>query len=169
MARILVAGVGNIFFGDDGFGNAVIHALAGAPLGPDVLTRDFGISGLHLAYELLETRELAVIADTMPVRTGPGTICVIEPDLDEDVAFLGTHGLQLPEVFAQAKQLGGELPRILIVGCEAENVADGIGLSQPVRDAVANAAAMIRELVAAPRGARAHADHTSEAGSSRTV
>ena len=154
--RILVAGVGNVFFGDDGFGPAVAQRLREAQLPPDVDVAEFGIRGIHLAYELLEAPAVLIVADAVPRGGAPGTLYVLEPELDAEPAQADAHGMDLRSVFAAVLAMGGTLPRIRIVGCEPASVAPGIGLSAPVANAVDEAARLVRDLLQeelAPRGA----------------
>jgi hydrogenase maturation protease len=155
-ARVLVAGVGNVFLGDDGFGVEVARRLAGEPLPGWVRVSDFGIRGVHLAYELLEGYETAILVDAAPRGEVPGTVYVIEPDLDGRSAALArdgpgvlvdAHGMEPDAVFAVLKALGGDLPRLLVVGCEPAEVSEGMGLSPPVAGAVDRAVAVVRELI----------------------
>lgn len=153
-AGLLVAGVGNLLLGDDGFGCAVARELSRQSLPRDVSVRDFGIRGVHLAYELLDGGVRALlVADTLSRGSEPGTLYVFEPDLDdldalEDGALSeGAHGMDLPRVFTSVRSMGGELPRVLLVGCEPASLEEGIGLSAPVERAVMPAVGLIRELI----------------------
>lgn len=148
MARVLVAGVGNIFFGDDGFGPAVAQRLAQDGL-PDARVEDFGIRGLHLAYELLAGYEAAVLIDAVPKGGEPGTLYVIEPEPVVCTQTPDAHRMDLQNVFASVRMLGGEPPPVTIVGCEPATVEDGIGLSAPVQRAVDEALPLVRRIVAA--------------------
>jgi hydrogenase maturation protease len=144
--RALVAGVGNLFFGDDGFGVEVARRLAAAPalLPAGVAVEDFGIRGLHLAYRLLEPLELLVVADLVARGGPPGTLYVLEPDLEADPTSVADgHGMNLPAVFAAVRAMGGVLPRVLLVGCEAGEVEEQMGLSAPVAAAVGEAATVV--------------------------
>ncbi|MDQ3693541.1 MAG: hydrogenase maturation protease [Chloroflexota bacterium] len=156
--RLLVAGVGNIFLGDDGFGVAVAQRLLAETVPTSVRVADFGIRGVHLAYELLNGYASFILIDATPRGGAPGTLYVIEPDLDgaAPVAFneapspaVDAHSLDPAAVFAMLKALGGEIERVLIVGCEPATVAEGIGLSEPVVRAVDEAVKVVRELIAA--------------------
>jgi hydrogenase maturation protease len=158
---LLVAGVGNVFFGDDGFGVEVSRRLSAEPLPPGVEVADFGIRGLHLAYRLLEPLRALVIVDAVP-RGGPaGTLYVLEPDADGDPEEApDAHGMSLPAVFAAVRALGGALPRTRIVGCEPASVEERMGLSAAVEAAVRPAMRIVREVLerevtsAAPGAAR---------------
>ncbi|HEX3550847.1 MAG TPA: hydrogenase maturation protease [Candidatus Elarobacter sp.] len=154
---ILVAGVGNLFFGDDGFGPEVARALAQTP--PDgTKVEDFGIRGLHLAYELLAGYERAVLVDLAPRGGAPGTLYVIEPD---DVAPSQTpdaHRMDLQNVLGYLRALGGEPPPLTLVGCEPSSVEPEIGLSAPVAASVPAACALVRRLIEAHRAPAARTE-----------
>ena len=144
--RVLVAGVGNVFFGDDGFGPEVARVLAQEPV-HDAKVEDFGIRGLHLAYELLNGYERAIIVDAVPRGDVPGTLYVIEPDATVIPATPDAHRMDLGNVFAYVRTLGGEPPPVTIVGCEPENIEPGMGLSPAVARSVDGAAALVRRLI----------------------
>ena len=153
MTRALIAGVGNIFFGDDAFGVEVACQLALAPPA-DTKVADFGIRARHLAYELLAPLSLCVVADCMPRGGAPGTLYVLEPDVtDVTGSVADAHAMNLPTVFAAVRELGGRLPRTLIVGCEPEAVEPGMGLSASVASAVPLAVQLIRDLLNHPHEA----------------
>jgi len=150
--RLLIAGVGNIFFGDDGFGSEVARALSvDAPAG--VKVEDFGIRGLHLAYELLAGYDRAIVIDAVPRGGAPGTLYVIEPELRDTGAAPDAHRMDLENVFALLRMIGGEPPPITLVGCEPAETREGIGLSQPVLGAIAPALDLVRRLVTDARAA----------------
>jgi hydrogenase maturation protease len=141
--RILVAGIGNVFLGDDGFGVALAGRLARMELGAGVRVIDFGIRGMDLAYALLEGYEAAVLLDATPRGAPPGTLYVIEPELDDGEVGLDTHGMDPVKVLATARGLAdGPLPRVLVVGCEPQTRMTGdedeivAALSEPVRAAL---------------------------------
>lgn len=149
MSKVLVAGVGNIFLSDDGFGVEVVRRLAGHPMPEGVTVADYGIRGIHLAYELLEGYDLVVLIDALPRGEPPGTLFVFEPDVDgfDDVPPLDSHQMDPRAVLGMVAELGGEVGRVLLVGCEPADVGDGIGLSPPVAAVVEDAATMVEELV----------------------
>jgi hydrogenase maturation protease len=149
--RILVAGLGNIFQGDDGVGCAVAQALASEPLAPDVTLRDFGIRGVHLAYELLDGYDLVVIVDAVQRGSAPGTIHVIEHASSGEVqpgSLLDAHDLAPDEVLALVPALGGTLGRVVVVGCEVASVAPCTDLSPAVRACIPDAVAAVRRVLA---------------------
>ncbi len=145
-ARILVAGVGNVFFGDDGFGPEVARALLREPPA-DAKVEDFGIRGLHLAYELLAGYERAILIDAAPRGDAPGTLYVIEPELEVATGAPDAHRMDVQNVFAYVRVLGGEAPPVTIVGCEPETTEPGMELSAPVRRSVEAAEALVRRLI----------------------
>jgi hydrogenase maturation protease len=138
---VLVAGVGNIFLSDDGFGVEVARRLAGVDLGPDVKVADFGIRGVHLAYELLDGYDFVILVDASPRGGEPGTLYVIEPEEPEtpdpdEVPPLDAHGI-----------LGGKVDRLLVVGCEPAVADEGMGLSPAVEAAVDPAVKLVQDLI----------------------
>jgi hydrogenase maturation protease len=155
--RILIAGIGNIFFGDDAFGVEVVQRLARRPLPESVRVIDFGIRGLDLTYALLEGYEAVILVDAVPQGGSPGTLYVIEPRPDPEPGSaaadltLETHGMDPAKVLRVAAALGGQVQRVLLVGCEPGALASEeemqMGLSEPVRAAVEPAVALIESLV----------------------
>src|SRR5215813_627107 len=121
---ILVAGVGNIFMGDDAFGVEVVRRLSTRPIPDGVRIIDFGIRGFDLGYALMDAYDLTILVDAVPRGGEPGTIYTIEPDLDEietlnaDQIEIETHAMDPLRVLAMVKAMGGEPKRILLVGCE---------------------------------------------------
>lgn len=144
--RILVAGIGNVFLGDDGFGPEVLRTLVSGrvsgPLPDGVRAVDYGIRGMHLAYDLLDDWDALVLVDAVPDRGRPGDIRVFEVDPADPGAAprLDAHGMDPGAVFASLAALGGRLPRTVVVGCQAACVDEGMGLSAPVAAAVDGAA-----------------------------
>lgn len=143
-----MAGVGNVFLGDDGFGVELAGRLARESLPAGVRVEDYGIRGLHLAYDLLEPLELLVVLDATARGGEPGTLYVLEPDPEAlEPCLADAHGMDLGAVFAQVRALGGALPRTRVVGCEPATVAEGMGLSEPVRRAVDAAVDLVRDVL----------------------
>jgi hydrogenase maturation protease len=154
--RILVAGIGNVFFADDGFGVAVAKALEGRdlPRGVDVI--DFGIRGMDLVFALGEGYDVALFVDAVPRGDEPGTVFLIEPELDasDEPVMLDAHGMDPVKVLSLAKQLGPVPERILVIGCEPLTGVSGdeeelVGeLSDPVRAAVEVAVGLVESTLA---------------------
>jgi hydrogenase maturation protease len=153
--RILIAGIGNIFLADDGFGVEVVKRLAGRELPEGVEVVDFGIRGLDLAYALQDDYETVIFVDALPRGEEPGTVYLIEPEIEDggEVA-LDTHGMDPVKVIRLARAVGTELPKILVVGCEPQNILNGeayddmlMELSEPVQAAVGEAAGLVESLV----------------------
>lgn len=133
--RVLVAGIGNVFLGDDGFGVALAQRV-GARSDVDVV--DFGIRGMDLAYALA-SYDVAVLLDATPRGGAPGTLYLIEPDLEDLPLDVDAHAMHPVSVLALAKTLGGALPRTLVLGCEPAAVEEFTELSAPVAAALAEA------------------------------
>jgi hydrogenase maturation protease len=152
-ARMLIAGVGNIFLGDDGFGAEVARRLAAADLPDWVRVADYGISGMHLAYDLAEGYETTVLVDTSARGGEPGTVYLLEVDAGGppagESALLDAHGMQPDVVFSLLGLLGADAGRVLVVGCEPASVDEGMGLSAPVAAAVDEAVRVVLDLVRA--------------------
>ena len=126
-SRILIAGIGNIFLGDDGFGSEVMRHVCGQIKGSHgVRATDYGIGGMHLAYDLLEDWDALVLVDAIPSRGSPGTVHVFEADhgSPDSPAGLDAHGMDPATVFASLRALGGTPPRTIVVGCEVADVGD---------------------------------------------
>ena len=157
-SNVLVAGIGNIFLGDDAFGVEVVNRLAQQRLPGNVCVVDYGIRSFDLAYALMEDWELVVLVDALPQGGEPGTLYIFEPDMPDGEPTLGmdAHTMNPVAVLQLVKALGGEPGRIVVVGCEPATVepdADGnVGLSAPVEAALDEAVGMVREVVARFRG-----------------
>ncbi len=153
--RVLVAGIGNIFLGDDGWGVEVVRRLRQHPLPEGVRVADFGIRGLHLAYELLEGYDVAVLVDAVPMGEPPGTVALLEPDVpavsatsgDDAADLVDPHGMSPDVVLRMVAGLGGCVSRLYVVGCQPADLDEGIGLSPSVTEAVESGVAMCRQLV----------------------
>jgi hydrogenase maturation protease len=152
--RILIACVGNIFLGDDGFGVEVARRLSERSLPDGVLVKDFGIRGFDLTYALLDPYNLVVLVDACPRGDAPGTVYLIEPEAaapETGEAALDLHGMNPMNALRLVRSMGGEASRILVVGCEPEELGghDGkLGLSEPVQAAVGEAVQLIEGLIA---------------------
>jgi hydrogenase maturation protease len=156
--KILVAGIGNIFLGDDGFGSAVARRMAESPVPDGVRVVDFGIRGLDLAYSLIDRYDLAILIDATQQGGPPGTIYTIELDLAglqhenrPGASLVDGHRMDPLNVLRLARQIGETCPRILLVGCEPADLGGEEGsmeLSRPVQNAVNEACALVRRLAA---------------------
>jgi len=163
--RTLVACLGNIFLSDDGFGVEVARRLARFELPEGVRVTDYGIRGMHLAYDLAEGFDSTILVDATQRGGEPGTVYLIEPeaaadgagpDPDGDTAammarmsLLNAHGMQPDLVLTLAGTLGADAGKVVVVGCEPASLAEGIGLSAPVTAAVDDAVRMVTKLVTA--------------------
>jgi hydrogenase maturation protease len=150
-ARILIAGIGNIFLGDDAFGVEVARRLAARILPPGVRVVDFGIRGLDLTYALLEDYDRVILVDAVQRGGKPGALYLIEPVTDKAGA-METHEMAPAKVLAAAKAMGAALANVVIVGCEPESFGSEdepqMGLSRAVEAAATEAVAWIEDMVA---------------------
>jgi hydrogenase maturation protease len=160
--RVLVAGLGNVLLGDDGFGCEVARRLVATQVWPEtVRIADFGIRGVHLALELIgEQYDLAIFIDAAPRGERPGTVYVIEPILAATpdgsalhIAGSGVsgqvdgHNMTPDAVLGWLSKLGGVPPRVVVVGCEPAKIEDGIGLSDAVSNAVGTAVTTVSDII----------------------
>lgn len=152
--RILVAGVGNIFLGDDGFGVEVSQRLIKRGIPSSARVIDFGIRGLDLAYALQDGYETTILIDAYPHGQRPGTVTVIEPDLSEFSSssgdFVEPHAMHPVNILRMARAMCGDLRRVLVVGCEPGDLGGDeghIGLSKEVEIAVDEAVGTVEEIV----------------------
>ena len=151
--RILVAGIGNVFLGDDGFGVALADRLARRALPAGVEVVDYGIRGMDLAYALHDGWDAVVLLDATPRGRAPGTLYVIEPDLTDLAPAVDAHGMDPVMVLGLAQALGGPLPRVLVVGCEPQTVMRGdeeevvAAISEPVRAALDEGVRLVEALL----------------------
>jgi hydrogenase maturation protease len=154
--KILIAGIGNIFLADDGFGVEVAGRLAKQSFSSGVRVADFGIRGFDLAYALMEGYETTILVDAYPGEGQPGTLFVVEPDLENldpsetHQGFIEPHAMNPINVLRMAKTMGGELKRVFVVGCVPATLGpeEGqMGLSEPVAAAVDEAVKLIDSLV----------------------
>jgi hydrogenase maturation protease len=150
---VLVAGIGNIFLSDDGFGVEVANRLAGTVMPAEVRVAEFGIRGVHLAYELLEGYDSLVLIDAVDVGQAPGTVVVLQPDLGasggsvEETPVVDAHTMSPDVVLGTLAHLGGTLKSVFVVGCQPACLDEGIGLSPTVQAALEGAAQLCNELV----------------------
>ena len=162
MSGILVAGIGNLFLGDDAFGVEVVQRMRARPQRDGVRVEDFGIRGIDLTYALLDGVELAILVDATQRGGAPGSLYLIEPSTEqapgrdddgEAEALFSPHGMEPDKVLRSVSMLGGNCERILVVGCEPESFGteaedEGrIGLSEPVAASIEPAIAMIESLL----------------------
>lgn len=153
---ILVAGIGNIFLGDDAFGVEVVQRLAARPLPAYVRVVDFGIRAFDLAYALLDDHAAVILVDALPRGGAPGTLYLIEPDLDAldapTASGLDAHTIDPVQVLCLVKAMDGRPRRLLVVGCEPHSVEPDeegrIGLSAPLHAALDEAVALIESTIA---------------------
>jgi hydrogenase maturation protease len=154
---VLVAGLGNIFLGDDAFGVEVARSLAKRGLPENVVVKDFGIRGFDLAYALLDPWDTVILVDALPRGGLPGTLYTMEPDLvglgdpaSPDMA-MNPHGMDPVRVLHLAASMGAIVASVLIVGCEPRDFGDELegrmGLSPVVENAVEEASDMVEDLV----------------------
>lgn len=157
MTRVLVAGVGNVFRGDDAFGVEVVRRLAVRPLPAGVRVADFGTRGHDLAYAILDGYDAVVLVDAAARGGAPGTLYTLEPDPDllDAPGPAGTHGVDLPAVFGLVRALGGARPWVVLVGCEPADLGTdeegAMGLSPAVAAAVDRAVELAAAAVAEVR------------------
>ena len=151
---VLVAGIGNVFLGDDGFGVEVIAALDRGALPAAVRVTDYGIRGVHLAYDLLDGEyQTLIMVDAAPVGGPPGELAVLRVDPGSAAAGalpgrapVDGHAMDPQAVLGALARLGGQVSRVFVVGCQPAVLAERMGLSEPVRGAVAEAARIVTEL-----------------------
>ncbi|CAN7561861.1 hydrogenase maturation protease [Caballeronia sp. LjRoot29] len=169
MTSILVAGIGNVFLGDDGFGVEVVRRLHERRIDawpPDVRVIDYGIRGIDLYYALLDGVDVAILVDATHRDGPPGTLYVIEPSAknanegytgDASPVLLSPHDLDPAKVLQAVQAMGGEAGRIVLIGCEPESLGteDGqegrMGLSEPVAAAVDEAVDAIETMIESMR------------------
>jgi hydrogenase maturation protease len=145
---VLVAGIGNLFLTDDGFGSEVARRLALQSLPEGVRVVDYGIRGIHLAYDLLDGYDALVVVDALPGNGTAGDLSVLEVSTEDlgDGEF-DAHGMAPVAVLASLGQLGGQLPPTYVVGCQPAEVGDGMGLTPAVAAAVDRAVDLVHELL----------------------
>ncbi|MDP9098212.1 MAG: hydrogenase maturation protease [Verrucomicrobiota bacterium] len=154
MKNILVAGIGNIFFGDDAFGCEVVRQLVERPVPAGVTIRDFGIRSYDLAYAIMDGPDATILIDATSRGQPPGTVFLIEPRFNlldnESGEVVNAHSMNPVRVLQMVRSMGGKPGRLYLVGCEPallETEEGAMGLSQPVRAAIPKAIEMIDSLV----------------------
>ena len=161
--RVLVAGIGNVFLGDDGFGVEVVRRLDPARLPAGVDVADYGIRGVHLAFDLLDGRhDRLVLVDAVPLDEPPGTLAVLDVPLDvplDDPAggpadalrtpAVDGHGMTPLAVLELLRTLGGSLRRAVVVGCRPAVLAEGLALSPAVAATLDDAVRLVTDVVTA--------------------
>jgi hydrogenase maturation protease len=154
--KVLIACVGNIFLGDDGFGVEVARSLSKRQLPEGASVKDYGIRGFDLAYALLDPWDLVIIVDALSRGEAAGTLYVIEPELngpESAEAALNPHGMDPVRVLSLAASMGTISAQVLILGCEPNDFGDELegrmGLSSPIQGVVEAACDMILDLAAA--------------------
>ena len=150
--NVLVAGIGNIFLSDDGFGVEVVKHIDTTrwpvDVRKDVTVSDFGIRGVHLSYELLNGYDALVLVDAMPLGEAPGTVVTFEPDVESiDATSVDAHSMSPAVVLGLLAGLGADLPHVVVVGCQPLTLEEGMGLSEVVTAAVAPAAEAVLQVV----------------------
>jgi hydrogenase maturation protease len=172
--RILIAGIGNIFLGDDGFGVDVVRRLSERPLPEGVRVVDFGIRGFDLTFALLDDHDVVILVDAAPRGEPPGTLYVLEPqstgfgELDPGELLIDPHAMDPAKVLRLVEALGGLAKRVLMVGCEPtppaidDDMDQAPGLSEPVQAAVDEAVQIIESLIISIRQ-----DHCARGAMSR--
>lgn len=154
--KILVACIGNIFLGDDAFGVEIAKRLAQHALPEGVSVIDFGIRSYDLAYALMQDWDLVILVDALPQGGEPGTLYMLKPEVaDSGETSFDAHTMNPVSVLQLVRALGGNLGRVLVVGCEPQSIepdADGnIGLSPAVTHALDEAVQMIDKLITRTR------------------
>jgi hydrogenase maturation protease len=149
MNSVMVAGIGNIFLADDGFGVEVARRLRAESMPAGVHVEDFGIRGMHLAFQLLDGYDTLIMIDADSRGEAPGTMFVIEPELgrDSDNLVTDAHGMNPEAVLSMLATLGGNVGRVLVVGCEPAELRERIGLSDVVSLAIDSAVSVVRSLI----------------------
>jgi hydrogenase maturation protease len=152
--RVMIAGVGNMFLKDDGFGSAVVKKMLDKKFPEGVEVKDFGTGGLKLAYDLMKGYDGLILLDASSRGEKPGTLYVIKPDENdispdlEQGGPIDPHGADPVTVLRFVKSIGSWPAKVLIVACEPENVEDyEIGLSQSVSAAIDKAIEMVEDII----------------------
>lgn len=161
--RILVAGMGNVLRGDDGFGVRVLQCLSRRPVAPGVRLAEVGIGGMHLVQALMDGWDALVLVDAVDRRGAPGTLYVLEPvvpqldalpDAEREALLADTHHTDPLRALALARALGVLPSRVYLVGCQPLHTGMGLALSGAVAAAVDAGSARVRRLVEEMASAR---------------
>ncbi len=156
MPQVLVAGIGNIFMGDDAFGVEVARLLSQREWPASVRVVDFGIRGFDLAYALQDGYETTILIDAYPHGDDPGTLYLVEPDLSfsttehAESTDIDAHTMDPVKILRLAASMGGPLKRVLLVGCEPATLGpeEGLmGLSDPVKGALSEAVSLVESVI----------------------
>jgi hydrogenase maturation protease len=152
--KILVAGIGNIFMGDDAFGSEVARRLINERWPPEVRVTDFGIRSYDLAYALMQGYDVTILVDATSRQQAPGTVYLVEPDLSQldrfDETLADAHSMSPVKVLQMLQAAGSPAGRLYLVGCEPAilEAEDGeIGLSKIVEASIPRAIELIKSLV----------------------
>jgi hydrogenase maturation protease len=152
-SRVLVAGIGNVFLGDDGFGVALANRLAATELPAGIDVVDFGIRGMDLAWAMQDGYDAVLLLDATPRGEAPGTLYLIEPEADPGAHAVEAHGMDPVAVLSLVQALGGMPPRTLVIGCEPQTRMEPegedfvAGLSEPVRAALEEGMRMVESVL----------------------
>lgn len=161
-ARVLVAGIGNVFFGDDGFGVEVARRLEPMSLPQGVEVRDYGIRSVHLAYDLIDSAyDSLILIDAAPLNDQAGTLAVLDlsGELDAPVAQVDAHSMTPQTVLAGLRAIGGRVDRALVVACQPASFDQGMWLSPPVLAAVEAAVGLVRATATAEASREGMSSH----------
>jgi hydrogenase maturation protease len=168
MRKILVAGVGNMFLGDDGFGGAVVERLLKRPQPEGVDIVDFGIRGIDLTFALMRDYAAAIVVDIAQRGGVPGALCVIEPKIspssDPRADLSDAHSAHPARVFSLVRALGGAIDCVRVVACEPTSINEDepevvVGLSDAVAAAVDPAVTLVETLLRELRSGDAMVNH----------
>lgn len=149
--KTLIAGFGNVFFSDDGFGPAVIRSFDRDEFGPGVAVRDFGTGGLHLALEMCAGYDLVVIVDAVARRDEPGTVYAIEAQECVEPSVPDAHAMDVSALLgvfdSMARGLDCKRPRVIVAGCVPQSTEEGMELTAAVRAAIPQCRKLLRRLI----------------------
>ena len=154
LRKILIAGVGNAWLRDDGFGGEVARKLEQRELPEGVAVMDVGTGGLDLAYEVMRGYDALVVLDVSRQGGGPGTLYVMEADEDsvqgaiDDGDVINPHAMDPQTVLRFVKSIGAWPGRVIVIACEPADVEEmGWGLSDQVKEAVERAVELVVETI----------------------